>query len=82
MNPIHLMIIGFSLAFVAKIMQDRNRRPDSCPLKQGTFGVALNMLQLNRPSALNPAGKVWLVVGASGLVLFVGVGVTQLANLA
>lgn len=82
MTTVHLMIIGFGLAFVAKIMQDRNRRPDSCPLKQGPFGVALNMLQLNRPSALNPAGKAWLVVGSLGLVLFIGAGVAQLTNLA
>lgn len=78
MTAVHLMILGFGLAFIAKIMQDQNRLPDRCPVKQGPFGVLLNICQLNRPSALNRTGQVWLGVGAVGLLMFVVAGIASL----
>ena len=78
MTAVHLMIIGFGLAFIAKIMQDQNRLPDRCLMKQGPFGVLLNVCQLNRPSALNRVGQVWLGIGVVGLLMFVLAGLLSL----
>ncbi len=78
MTTVHLMIIGFGLAFIAKIMQDQNRLPDRCPVKQGVFGVLLNVCQLNRPSVLNRVGQVWLGIGAFGLLMFAVAGLSSL----